>query len=136
MRGDRPEIFAGVILVEEPWQTPWLDPGLFDWQAGRPTLVAGMLAPGLANLYVLGMGTACFRAGGTELAVAMIRAQTDRDHPLVDRLMAVARPSHELPEGRRALRLERRLRRRLNRDGTWWSAVRELEGPLAAARAA
>lgn len=132
----RVESVGGVILGAQPSQMPWLDPGIFDWESGRPALVAGLLAPGLANLYVLGLGTACFRAGGTELAVAMIRAQAERAHPLVDELMSIARPSYEWPVGRGAHRLERRLHRHLDHGGAaWWWGVRELDGPLAAARA-
>jgi hypothetical protein len=135
-RGDRPRTFAGVVLASPTRRLPWLDPGLFDWDAGRAGLVAGVLAPGLANLYVLGLGTSAFRAGGAELLVALIRAQAAVDHPLVDELISVVGTSHEVPVGRAGRRLERRLQRRLRPAGarSWWQAARDLDGPLAAAR--
>jgi hypothetical protein len=135
-RDGRDRGFAGVVLVNPPRRLPWLDPGLFDWEAGRAGLVAGVLAPGLANLYVLGVGTSGFRAGGAELLVALVRAQAGLDHPLVDELIRIVGPSHEVPAGRAGRRLERRLQRRLRAPGarSWWQAARDLDGPLAAAR--
>jgi hypothetical protein len=135
-RDNRDRHFTGVVLVSPPRRLPWLDPGLFDWESGRAGLVAGVLAPGLANLYVLGLGTAGFRAGGAELLVALIGTQTGLDHPLVDELIRVVGPSHEVPAGRASRRLERRLQRRLRPAGarSWWQAARDLDGPLTAAR--
>jgi hypothetical protein len=130
--------FAGVVLASPPTELASLDPALLDWEGGRPALVAGMLAPGLANLYLLGAGTACFRGGGVELLVAMIAAQARFDHPLVDELVHVVGPSHQPPAGRAGRRLERRLQRRLRLDGSagWWAAAKEVDGPLAGARGA
>ncbi len=130
--------FSGVVLASPPVELASLDPALLDWEGGRPALVAGMLAPGLANLYLLGAGTACFREGGVELLVAMIAAQARFDHPLVDELLHVVAPSHRPPAGRAGRRLERRLHRRLYFDGSvgWWTAAKEVDGPLAGARGA
>jgi hypothetical protein len=130
--------FAGVVVASPPAELAWLDPALLDWEGGRPALVAGMLAPGLANLYLLGVGTACFRDGGVELLVAMINAQAEFDHPLVDELLHVVAASHRPPAGRAGRRLERRLQRRLSLGGSagWWAAAQDVDGPLAGARSA
>jgi hypothetical protein len=135
-RDSHENAFAGVVLVSPPRQLPWLDPALFDWESGRAGLVAGMLAPGLANLYVLGLGTSRFRAGGEELLVALIRTQAGLKHPLVDELLSFVGPSHHALAGRASRRLERRLQRRLRPAGAgpWWQAARDLDGPLAATR--
>jgi hypothetical protein len=129
--------YAGVVLVSPPAQLPWLDPGLLDWEAGRPALVVGVLAPGLANLYVLGADAEGLRVGGSRLVASMIRAQAGLEHPLVDDLMTFARPSYGPAAGRQSRRLERRLQRRLDGEGatTWWAAARDLDGPLVGARA-
>jgi hypothetical protein len=105
--------FDGVVLVRPPAQLPWLDLGLFDWDAGHPALVAGLLAPGLANLYVVGLGSSTYRAASAELLAAMIRAQAALEHPLVDDLISVAAPQHHAPAGRAGRLLERRIQRRL-----------------------
>jgi hypothetical protein len=135
-RDTRGQDFTGVVLVSPPRQLPWLDPGLFDWESGRAGLVAGVLAPGLANLYVVGVGTSRFRAGGSDLLVALIRGQAGLDHPLVDELMRFVGASHEVPDGRASRRLERRLHRRLRPASveSWWRAARDLDGPLTAGR--
>jgi hypothetical protein len=131
------ELYAGLVLVCPPAQLPWLDPSLLDWEAGRPALVAGVLAPGLANIYVLGAGAEGLRAGGARLLVAMIHAQCGLAHPLVDELVRLVRPSHEPVPGRHSRRVERRLARRLAGEGAaaWWASVRDLDGPLLSARA-
>ena len=113
--------FAGVVLIDAAERLPWLDPGLLDWEAGRPRLVAGVLAPGLANLYL----------------VSMIRSQAPLDHPLVDELVRFVAPSHERLTGRAARRLERRVERWLRPSRparSWWEAARDLDGPLTSAR--
>jgi hypothetical protein len=135
---DATRSFAGVVVASPPAELSWLDPALLDWEGGRPALVAGMLAPGLANLYLLGAGTACFRGGGVELLVAMINAQAEFEHPIVDELLHVTSPSHRSPAGRAGRRLERRLQRRLRLGGSagWWAAAQDADGPLAGARSA
>jgi hypothetical protein len=134
----RERSFSGIVLVSPPPRLPWLNPGLFDWDAGRPRMVGGLLAPGLANLYVVGPEASGFQAGGTKLLVAMIRMQAGLDYPLVDELIRSVAPSHEPPSGRAIHRLERRLQRRLrpSGSGSWWEGARELDGPLTAARGA
>lgn len=128
--------FAGIVLVNPPARLPWLDPGLLDWESGRPGLVAGIMAPGLANLYLLGLGSSSAQTGRGDLLVTLIRAQTGLDHPLVDELVKFMAPSHATPTGRAERRLERRLQRRLDAAGagSWWEAARDLDGPLTAAR--
>jgi hypothetical protein len=130
------ERFKGIILLASPWQLPWLDPGLLDWESGRPRLVAGLLAPGLANLYVVNLGVGGLRAGGLDLLRSLIRRQAGVDHPLVDELMSFVAPSHEAPVGRAIRRLERRMERWLRPGGAvpWWAAAHELDGPLNAPR--
>jgi hypothetical protein len=136
LRGSDQQRYAGVVLVNPPARLPWLDPGLLDWESGRPGLVAGILAPGLANLYLLGLGSSSVQREGVDLLVTLIRTQTRLNHPLVDELMRFVPPNHETPAGRTGRRLERKLRRRIEAAGTgsWWEAARELDGPLTAAR--
>jgi hypothetical protein len=127
--------FTGLVLVGAPERLPWLDPGLLDWESGRPGLVAGLLAPGLANLYVVGLGSSGLGSGRAELLVSLIRAQAGLGHPLVDELMRFVAPSHKAPMGRAGRRLERRMQRALRPTGaSWWEAARDLDGPLTTAR--
>jgi hypothetical protein len=130
--------FTGIVVVGPPPRLPWLDPGLLDWEAGRPRLVAGVLAPGLANLYIVGLGPAGPRPGRLDLVVSMIRSQAGLDQPLVDELVRFVAPSHHVPVGPAVRRLERQIRRRLKAGGgaPWWAAVRELDGPLNTSRGA
>jgi hypothetical protein len=129
---------AGVVALGAPLHLAWLDPGMLDWESGEPALVAGLLAPGLANLYFLGAGTTAFRAGGIALLTAMIQAQTDLEHPLVDELMRIVPASHRTVAGRAARRVERRIERRLrpSGSGSWRRDAGDIDGPLAAARGA
>lgn len=128
--------FAGAILVASPTELPWLDRALFDWESGRPGLVAGLLAPGLANLYVVGLGTSGLPIERSHVIVSLIRAQRGLKHPLVDQLMKFIAPSHDAARGRMRRRLNRRMQRALRPVGTssWWEAARDLEGPLNASR--
>lgn len=131
--------FAGVVLIGAAERVPWLDPGLLDWEAGRPRLVAGVLAPGLANLYLVDGGSSARESNRGELLVSLILAQAQLDHPLVDELMRFVTPSHERLAGRAGRRLERRVQRRLGPPGparSWWEAARDLDGPLTSARGA
>lgn len=133
-RDRRADQFQGVVLVAPP-SLSWLDPGLLDWESGRPRLVAGLLAPGLANLYIVSPGAGDRRSARLDLLVALIRRQAEVDHPLVDELMRFVAPSHEAPIGRAIRRLERRMERRLRPGGAaWWAAAHELDGPLNAPR--
>jgi len=129
------ERFAAVVLVSPPMHLPWLDPGLLDWEAGHPVLVADMLAPGLANLYIVGLDGSDSLAAGGELLIAMIEAQAGLEHPLVDEIMRFVAPSHEPRPARVLRRLERRLQRRAATGASsWWEAAHEPDGPLTAAR--
>jgi hypothetical protein len=136
--GGSERVVRGVVALGSPLHLPWLDPGLLDWDLGRPALVAGLLAPGFANLYLVGPAAESFSDGGIRLVVAMVAAQSGLDHPLVDELVLVAPSSHRTVRGRAARRIERRLDRHLRTgDGGWWrAAAGDVDGPLSAARGA
>jgi len=136
-RDGRDQTFAGVVLVSSPPQLPWLDRGLFDWEDGQPALVGGLLAPGLANLYLLALGGSPVRSDSLRLLVAMICAQARLNHPFVDELVRVVTPRHSSPAGWATRRLERRAQRYLLRPadaGSWRAIADYLDGPLTGAR--
>jgi hypothetical protein len=83
---------------------PFLDRGLFEWENGIPKRVAGLLAPGIANLYVFGVlqprgGAGPLITRGAELLAEMARAQERLDHPLADDLAPLDPPSAEILVG-------------------------------------
>ncbi|HYU61666.1 MAG TPA: NAD(P)-binding domain-containing protein [Solirubrobacterales bacterium] len=111
---------------------PFLDPGLFPWEDGRPVRVAGMMPPGLANLYAFGVfqprgGAGPLITAGAEILTEMARLQGHMTEPLADLLGRVRKPSsrmlvgvnetmREIKRGRRALRL---IAWWCRRRGTW-----------------
>jgi cation diffusion facilitator CzcD-associated flavoprotein CzcO len=100
---------------------PFLDRDLFEWQGGAPVRVAGMLAPGVANLYAYGVlqprgGAGPLITAAARLLAEMVRVQEQLDHPLADDLSRLEPPSAEMlvgisetmrriAMGRRALKL-------------------------------
>jgi cation diffusion facilitator CzcD-associated flavoprotein CzcO len=99
---------------------PFLDRDLFEWQGGAPVRVAGMLPPGIANLYAYGVmqprgGAGPLITASARLLAEMVRAQERLDHPVADDFARVDRPSarmlvgvsetmRRIALGRRALR--------------------------------
>jgi cation diffusion facilitator CzcD-associated flavoprotein CzcO len=83
---------------------PFLDRDRFEWESGIPKRVAGMLAPGIANLYVFGVlqprgGAGPLITRGAELLAEMVRVQERLDHPLADDLARLEAPSAEILVG-------------------------------------
>jgi hypothetical protein len=83
---------------------PFLDRDLFEWHDGAPERVAGMLAPGLAGLYIFGVlqprgGAGPLITAGSQLLAEMVQAQGRLDHPLSDDLARLERPSARMLVG-------------------------------------
>jgi hypothetical protein len=83
---------------------PFLDPELFTWRNGVPERIAGVLAPGVANLYVFGLlqprgGAGPLITMGAGLLARMVEVQESLDHPLADDLARVAPASAEMLVG-------------------------------------
>jgi cation diffusion facilitator CzcD-associated flavoprotein CzcO len=111
---------------------PFLDPDLFPWEGGRPVRVAGMMPPGIANLYAFGVfqprgGAGPLITAGAEILAEMVRLQGHMTEPLADLLGRFRKPDsrmlvgvnetmREIKRGRRALALIAWLARR---RGTW-----------------
>jgi hypothetical protein len=75
---------------------PFLDHELFEWDGRYPKL-AGLMPPGVAGLYVCGLGQPRGGAGplitaGSRLLARMALAQQDLDHPLSDDLAKLRKP--------------------------------------------
>ena len=99
---------------------PFLERDLFEWRDGAPVRVAGMLPPGIANLYAYGVmqprgGAGPLITASARLLAEMVRAQERLDHPLADDLARLEAPSarmlvgvsetmRRIAVGRRALR--------------------------------
>ncbi|MGH2961846.1 MAG: flavin-containing monooxygenase [Solirubrobacterales bacterium] len=76
---------------------PFLDRDVFEWRGGAPVRVGGLLAPGIAGLYVFGVlqprgGAGSLITAGASLLAEMVRAQDRLDHPLADDLARLERP--------------------------------------------
>jgi cation diffusion facilitator CzcD-associated flavoprotein CzcO len=111
---------------------PFLDPDPFPWEDGRPVRVAGMMPPGVANLYAFGVfqprgGAGPLITAGAEILAEMVRLQGHMTEPLADSLARLRKPNsrmlvgvaetmREIKRGRRALALIAWLCRR---RGTW-----------------
>jgi cation diffusion facilitator CzcD-associated flavoprotein CzcO len=83
---------------------PFLDRDLFPWENGVPARIAGVLAPGIANLYVFGLlqprgGAGPLITMGADLVTRMVGVQRRLDHPLADDLGRLERPSAEMLVG-------------------------------------
>jgi Flavin-binding monooxygenase-like len=83
---------------------PFLDRDLFEWRDGAPERVAGMLAPGIAGLYVFGVlqprgGAGPLITAGSRLLAEMVQVQARLDHPLSDDLARVDRPDARMLVG-------------------------------------
>jgi cation diffusion facilitator CzcD-associated flavoprotein CzcO len=83
---------------------PFLDRDLFEWRGGAPVRVAGMLAPGVANLYAYGVlqprgGAGPLITASARLLAEMVRAQEELDHPLADDMARLEAPSAEMLVG-------------------------------------
>jgi cation diffusion facilitator CzcD-associated flavoprotein CzcO len=83
---------------------PFLDRNLFEWRGGYPARVGGVLAPGIANLYVFGLlqprgGAGPLITAGAEVLARMIHVQERLDHPLADDLARLRPPSSRMLVG-------------------------------------
>jgi hypothetical protein len=83
---------------------PFLDRDLFQWRNGAPERVAGMLPPGVANLYAYGVmqprgGAGPLITASSRLLADMVRAQERLDHPLADDFARLQRPSARMLVG-------------------------------------
>ena len=99
---------------------PFLERDLFEWRGDAPVRVAGMLPPGVANLYAYGVmqprgGAGPLITASARLLAEMVQAQERLDHPLADDLARLEAPSarmlvgvsetmRRIAVGRRALR--------------------------------
>ena len=99
---------------------PFLERDLFEWRGDAPVRVAGMLPPGVANLYAYGVmqprgGAGPLITASARLLAEMVQAQERLDHPLADDLARLQAPSarmlvgvsetmRRIAVGRRALR--------------------------------
>jgi hypothetical protein len=111
---------------------PFLDRDLFAWEDGKPVRVAGMMAPGIANLYAFGVfqprgGAGPLITAGAELLAEMVELQGHMSEPLADVLARFRKPDarmlvgvnetmREIRRGRRALGL---IARMAKWRGTW-----------------
>jgi cation diffusion facilitator CzcD-associated flavoprotein CzcO len=111
---------------------PFLGRDLFPWENGAPVRVAGMMPPGMANLYAFGVfqprgGAGPLITEGAGLLADMVRLQEHMSVPLASVLARLRRPTarmligvnetmREIRRGRLALRLIRALARR---TGKW-----------------
>jgi cation diffusion facilitator CzcD-associated flavoprotein CzcO len=98
---------------------PFLPADLFPWKNGAPVRVAGMLPPGVANLYVFGVAQPRGGAGplitaGADLLADMVRVQERLDHPVAEDLARLEPPSAQMLVGvSESMRRIRRGRRAL-----------------------
>jgi cation diffusion facilitator CzcD-associated flavoprotein CzcO len=83
---------------------PFLDRDLFEWRGGAPVRVAGMLPPGVANMYAYGVmqprgGAGPLITASARLLAEMVQAQERLDHPLADDLARLEAPSARMLVG-------------------------------------
>jgi hypothetical protein len=77
---------------------PFLDHGIFEWgHGGRYPKLSGLMPPGYANLYVLGLGQPRGGAGrllaaGSRLLAKIVLVQRKLDRPLGDELAKLRKP--------------------------------------------
>jgi hypothetical protein len=95
--GTRLEVGTLVFATGFAVRFPFLDESTFEWEGKYPKVVAGMLAPGKANLYVFGLGQP--RGGGGPLASAgarlltkMVKTQSVLHRPLADVMAKLRKP--------------------------------------------
>jgi cation diffusion facilitator CzcD-associated flavoprotein CzcO len=83
---------------------PFLDRELFPWVNGVPARVGGMMAPGMANLYVFGLAQPRGGAGplitaGSKLLARMVKVQERLDHPLANDIARFRKPDARMLVG-------------------------------------
>jgi Flavin-binding monooxygenase-like len=83
---------------------PFLERNLFEWRGGAPVRVAGMLPPGVANLFAYGVmqprgGAGPLITASARLLAEMVQAQERLDHPLADDLARLEAPSARMLVG-------------------------------------
>ena len=111
---------------------PFLDHDLFEWRDGAPVRAGGVMAPGLANIYLFGLAQPRGGAGplitaGAGLLAELVRLQAHLDHPVADDFAKLRKPEarmlfgvHELfRQIRRARFATRMIERRAKRKGAW-----------------
>jgi quercetin dioxygenase-like cupin family protein len=103
---------------------PFLDREMFDWAENGYPKLSGFMPPGIANLYVFGLGQPRGGAGilitlAARLLASMVSAQRDLDHPLSSDLARVREPEARklfgVAEGIRQLKLGERAVKRIHR---------------------
>ncbi|WP_376795712.1 flavin-containing monooxygenase [Thermogemmatispora sp.] len=98
---------------------PFLDQNLFTWEHGYPRLVAHLLVPGLANLYIFGLlqprgGAGPLISRGARLLVDLVQCQERLETPIVEQIARWEPPSARYLVGvQETMRSIERLRRRL-----------------------
>jgi cation diffusion facilitator CzcD-associated flavoprotein CzcO len=85
--GRREEVDTIVWATGFAVSFPFLDRDLFEWEDGIPRRVFGMMAPGMAGLYVFGVlqprgGAGPLISRGSELLARLARIQSRTDHPI------------------------------------------------------
>jgi Flavin-binding monooxygenase-like len=94
--GSRVEVDTIVWATGFDVAFPFLDRDLFEWEGKYPKL-AGVMPPGIANLYVFGLGQPRGGAGplitaGSRLLARIVLAQRDMDHPIASDLARLRKP--------------------------------------------
>jgi cation diffusion facilitator CzcD-associated flavoprotein CzcO len=94
--GRRAEVDTIVWATGFAVSFPFLDRGLFEWEDGIPKRVFGMMAPGMAGLYVFGVlqprgGAGPLISRGSELLARLARIQSRADHPIAVDLARIRR---------------------------------------------
>ncbi len=103
---------------------PFLDHTLFTWEHGYPRLVAHMLIPGWANLYIFGLlqprgGAGPLISRGARLLSELVQCQARLPYPIVKTVARWEPPSaHYLVGVQETMRSIERLRRHLRRIPT------------------
>jgi cation diffusion facilitator CzcD-associated flavoprotein CzcO len=85
--GRREEVDTIVWATGFAVSFPFLDRDLFEWKDGIPKRVFGMMAPGMAGLYVFGVlqprgGAGPLISRGAALLARLARIQSRTDHPI------------------------------------------------------
>jgi cation diffusion facilitator CzcD-associated flavoprotein CzcO len=85
--GRREEVDTIVWATGFAVSFPFLDRALFEWEDGIPRRVFGMMAPGMAGLYVFGVlqprgGAGPLISRGSDLLARLVRIQSRADHPI------------------------------------------------------
>jgi cation diffusion facilitator CzcD-associated flavoprotein CzcO len=80
---------------------PFLDESLFEWREGVPARTAGMLPPGMANLYIFGLSQPRGGAGplitrGSALLAQMVRTQEQISFPLSKAFERLRKPDSRM----------------------------------------